>query len=53
MGKEDLIETKNDKPIKETKKEKIETKNEKIKKVKKISKSILSKVKSLTTRKSK
>ena len=60
MGKEDLIETKNDKPIKETKKEKIETKQEKIettkekiKKVKKISKSILSKVKSLTTKKSK
>ena len=60
MGKEDLIEAKNDKPIKETKKEKketkqekIETKQKKIKKVKKISKSILEKVKSLTTKKSK
>ena len=60
MGTEDPIETKNDKPVKETKKEKIETKKEKIgtkkekiKKVKKISKSILSKVKSFTAKKSK
>jgi len=48
MDKEGLIDAKNNEPIKETKKEKIE-----IKKVKKISKSILSKVKSLTTKKTK
>ena len=51
--KEDLIDAKNNESIKETKKEKIEDKKGKAKKIKKISKSILSKVKSLTTRKSK
>ena len=49
--KEDLIDVKNNEPIKETKKGKIEDKKGKTKKVKKITKSILSKVKSLTTRK--
>ena len=51
--RESLIEAKNNEPIKEAEKEKINTKEEKVKKVKKISTSILSKVKSLTTKKTK
>jgi small subunit ribosomal protein S2 len=51
--RESLIEAKNNEPIKEAEKEKINTKKENIKKVKKISTSILSKVKSLTTKKTK
>ena len=51
--KEGLIDAKNNEPIKETKKEKTEIKKEKINKVKKISEAILSKAKSLTTKKTK
>ena len=58
VDNQDLIDTKDAEQIKETKKEQIEikkiiTKNENIKTVKKISKSILSKVKSLTSKKTK
>ena len=53
MDKEGLIDAKNNESTKETKKENIEPKKEKVKKVKEISKSILSKVRSLTTKKAK
>ena len=53
VDNQDLIDTKDAEQIKETKKEQIKTKKEKIKTVKKISQSILSKVKSLTSKKTK